>query len=241
MVVSGTRGEADLPAQPDRDCPYEPGDGDVLLAAHVFSSIHSPRRRTSPSPACRSHTSCPALAGSPHLSRGREILLSRRGTQSSSRSRMRFGHFSQPRRSRIWVDRRLGATRRTARQKEPATHRRAFLQAGGGDVLRRGPWILENTRPASRTSPLPASYRQLNGRLKRKERPSDTHAIRLGRNGRVKSSSWTLHIILGCFLSRAKEFLPLDRLAGSTCPGTFRLSAQSSISHSGNPGDLRVR
>ena len=32
---------------------YEPGDGDVLLAAHVLLSIHSPRRRTSPSPACR--------------------------------------------------------------------------------------------------------------------------------------------------------------------------------------------
>jgi hypothetical protein len=34
-------------------CPYEPGGVDVLLAAHVSSSIHSPRRRTSPPPACR--------------------------------------------------------------------------------------------------------------------------------------------------------------------------------------------
>ena len=41
---------------------YEPGDDDVLLAAHVLLSIHSPRRRTSPSPACRRSANCPALA-----------------------------------------------------------------------------------------------------------------------------------------------------------------------------------
>ena len=53
----GGRGSGSVRLQPDRD-PCESGDGDVLLAGSVSSSIHCPRRRTSPSPACRLFRGC---------------------------------------------------------------------------------------------------------------------------------------------------------------------------------------